>query len=71
MSIFGVNVGYVVLTVEMQLKIVKSVPSGGNRNVNEQKVEKCGEIVFFENLALCKWTLGVFKQQEIVKCDVP
>ena len=38
--IFGVRVGHVVLFDEMQTKIGKLVPSGGNRNGNDQKIGK-------------------------------
>ena len=54
MLIFGVHVGQFGLFDEMQLKILKSVPSGGNRNGNDQKIEKMREIVFFETLEVFK-----------------
>ena len=49
-----IHVGQFLLFDEMQLKILKSVPSGGNRNGNDQKIEKMREIVFFETLEVFK-----------------
>ena len=49
----------------MKPKIVKFVPSGGNRNGNGQKNRK---IDFFENIAVFKWILD---KKKILKYDAP